>query len=355
MKILDNYIAKQIIVMILIVAFALLGFDLFFKLVEELKFVGRQQYTLSTAFIFLMLTIPSRLYAMFPWSALIGTLLGLGVLANHSELVVMRTASISVARITWAVLKAAFIVIFFVMVIGEGIAPITERLASDKKTSALSNGQTLQTDFGLWVRQGQAFIHVQTIRPDGALLAVGCYQFDAHRRLTKALFAERAVLVDNRWHLYQVSGTEFLHDKTRHFKEETQIMQNLLVPEILETAIVKHPERLSLPALFRTIQYRTKNALNTQTYELAFWTKVLQPLVILMMVFLAVPFVFGPLRTGTQGRRIAVGILVAFLFHTANNLFAPLAVVYQLPPILAVLSPIIAFSGIGIWMLYRAK
>ncbi len=355
MKILDRYIAKHIIVAILIVAFALLGFDLFFKLVDELKLVGRGQYTLSTTFLFLLLTIPSRLYAMFPWSALIGSLIGLGALANHSELVVMRTASISVARITWAVLKAAFVLMIVVVLLGEGVAPITERLASDKRTLALSGGQTIQTDFGLWVRQGREFVHVQTIRSNGELLGVTRYQFDEKRRLIKAIFAERALFSDNVWHLYQVQGTAFLVDKTTRFKTDTQMVKNLLEPEILETALVKHPERLSLPALFRTIQHRTKNALNTQSYELAFWTKVLQPVVILMMVFLAVPFVFGPLRTGSQGRRAVIGILVAFLFHTTNHLFAPLAVVYQLPPILAVLSPIVVFSGFGIWMLRRVK
>lgn len=355
MKILDKYIAKQIIVTIVIVAFALLGFDLFFKLVDELRIVGKGQYTLSRAFMFLILTIPSRLYAMFPWSALLGALIGLGALANHSELVVMRTATISVARITWAVLKAALVLMFFVVLVGEGVAPTTERLASDKRTLALSGGQTIQTDFGLWVRQGREFIHVKTIRPNGELLGVTRYQFDAHRRLIEALFAESAIQVDKDWRLNKVSGTQFLQDKTHSFKRGTQIIQSLLEPEILETAVVKHPERLSLLALFRVIQHRTKNALNTQTYELAFWTKILQPIVILMMVFLAVPFVFGPLRTGSQGRRIVVGILVAFLFHTVNSLFAPLAVVYQLPSIFAVLLPVVAFSGAGIWMLRRAR
>lgn len=355
MKILDNYIAKQIIITIVIVAFALLGFDLFFKLVDELKIIGRGQYTLTTAFVFLLLTIPTRIYAMFPWSALIGALIGLGALANHSELVVMRTATISVARITWAVLKAALIIMLFVVLLGEGIAPTTERLASDKRTLALSGGQTIQTDFGLWIRQGREFVHVQTVRPNGELLGVTRYQFDAHRRLTEALFAESAIQHDKVWQLNQVKGTNFLDNKTKSFKEDTKIVETLLEPEILETALVKHPERLSLPALFRTIQHRAKNALNTQSYELAFWTKILQPVVILMMVFLAVPFVFGPLRTGSQGRRIVVGILVAFLFHTLNNLFAPLAVVYQFPPVLAVLLPVIAFSGAGIWMLKRAR
>jgi len=243
----------------------------------------------------------------------------------------------------------------FVVLLGEGIAPMAERLASDKRTLALSGGQTIQTDFGLWIRQGSEFIHVQTVRGEEELFGVTRYRFDAERKLIEATFAQKAALIGETWHLSGVQGTRFLGDQTQSFNKETQTLKNLLEPEILETAMVKHPERLSLRALLRTIQHRSKNALTTQNYELAFWTKILQPVVIMMMVFLAIPFVFGPLRTGSQGRRIVVGILVAFLFHTLNNLFAPLAVVYQFPPIIAVLLPIIAFSGVGMWMLRRTK
>jgi len=353
MKILDKYIAKQIILTILVVALALLGFDLFFHLVHELKVVGKGQYSLPIALGFLALTMPTRLYMMFPWSALIGSLISLGVLANHSELVVMRTAGISVLRITWAVLKAALILLIFVVFLGEGIAPMTERWAQAKRTFALSGGQTIETAFGVWVRQGQEFIHIQTVRANGELQGVTRYQFDNNRKLKKAIFANKAVPDEDQWRLEQVKGTAFSEKGTQVFQEETQIIPHLLEPEILQTAAVKHPERLSLLALWRTIHHRLKNELNAENYELAFWSKIFQPIVILMMVFLAVPFVFGPLRSVSVGSKALVGIFVAFTFHTLNNLFAPLAIVYQLPPILAVLLPIVVFSGLGFWMLRR--
>jgi len=355
MKILDRYIAKQIIAMILIVAVALLGFDLFFTLVHELKVVGKGQYTLASALAFIAFTIPTRLYTMFPWSALIGALISLGALANHSELVVMRTAGVSVLRMTGFVLKAALILAVVAVFLGEGIAPVAERLAQNNRTLALSGGQTIETAFGLWVRQGQEFIHIRAVRANGELLGVTRYQFDSNRQLKEAIYAESAVPEGKGWRLNKVQGTQFTPKKTKAFRDETQFVANLLEVEILETATIKHPERLSLRALYRTIQHRLKNDLNAQTYELAFWTKILQPLVILMMVFLAVPFIFGPLRTVSMGFRIVVGICVAFLFHTLNNLFVPLAVVYQFPPFIAVLCPIIVFSGFGIWLLKRVK
>jgi len=355
MEILDKYIGKQIILTILVVAFALLGFDLFFTLVNELKMIGKGEYTLVVALIFLVLSIPGRLYNMFPWAALLGTLICMGALANHSELVVMRTSAISILRITGSVLKAALILIVFAVLIGEGVAPIAERFAQTKKTAALSGGQTVQTPLGLWVRHGQEFVHVQTVRGNGELLGVTRYQFDNKRRVTEALFAESAVRENKEWRLTNVKGTRFLDKKTTTFQEKTKILPQLLETEILEAAMVKHPERLSLLALWRTIQHRVKNELNTENYQFAFWTKIFQPVVILMMVFLAVPFVFGPLRSSSTGFRIVIGILVAFSFHTLNHLFGPLAVVYQVPAILAVLMPIILFSGIGFWMLRARK
>jgi len=358
MKIIDRYLAKQSIAAILLVSVALLGFDLFFTLVHELKVVGKAQYTLSMALNYLLLTAPTRLYAMFPWSALIGTLISLGALANHSELVVLRTAGVSVMRIGWAVLKGTFILLVVVLFLGEGIGPVTEKLAQNMRMSALSSGQTIETSDGWWLRQGREFIHVQSVKSDQNLLGLTCYQFDEERRLIRAFFAEKAEKVaeaGEEWILKNVQGTQFLSNKTKTFHQAEMKMTLVFDTEVLEASMMKHPERLSAAMLWRTIQNREQNALNVQTYQVAFWTKVFQPVVILAMIFLAIPFVFGPLRSVSMGLRIVVGILVAFSFHTLSNLFTSLAIVYQFYPLLAVLTPILILLLVAGWMVKRVR
>lgn len=355
MNLLDKYLAKQIISIILLVAVALLGIDLFFNLVNELKLVGRGSYSLFTALNYLFLTSPTRLYAMFPWSALIGTLVALGMLANHRELVVMRAASISVQRIAWSVIKAACILTVFVVILGEVVAPIGERIAQNKRSMALSGGQSIQTPYGLWIRNGHEFIHIKLVRANKELGGVTRYRFDSNRKLKEVSFAETAYKEKKGWKLNNVCGTKFTHNRTEKFKIDSILVDNLFDAEILETASVKHPERLSLRALWRTIHQRAKNELNAQNYELAFWSKIFQPFLILIMVFIAVPFVFGPLRQATMGFKILAGILVAYLFHTLNGMFAPLMLVYHVPPFLAVLLPLFAFGGLGFGLLKRVK
>jgi len=354
LPILDKYIAKQVILTILVVAVALLGLDIFFNVVNELKVVGRGQYTLKTLFIYLLLSSPTRIYVMFPWAALIGSLISLGSLANHSELVVMRASSLSVLRITWAVIKAALILTVFAVFLGEVLAPASERLAQQKRTFALSGGQTIETAYGLWVRQGQDFIHIQSVRANGELYGITRYQFDETRKLSNVTFANKAIRQGKSWRLEGIQATRFEPNKTVVVKQNEQLVSELLDPRILETAAVKHPEWLSLKALFHTIKHYAKNELNAQNYELAFYKKIFQPLVIILMVVLGVPFVFGPLRTANTGYRVLVGIFVAFLFHTLNGMLAPLALVYQVPPYIAVLLPIILFGSAGFWMLKKA-
>lgn len=354
--ILDRYIARHIIVVILIVALALLGLDIFFSFVNELRALGKGNYTLSTAINFLVLTAPSRLYAIFPWAALLGTLIGMGALANHRELVVMRTSTVSALRIIGSVLKGALILTFFVVILGEGFAPIGERMAQNKRTLALSGGQSIETLYGIWIRQGQDFIHIQTVKSIGELIGVTRYEFDSKQQLKEVTVAKTAIKQpDGAWQLNDIRGTRFFANHTEIIQEKTQQVAHLLETEILETAAVKHPEKLSLIALWRTIQHRSKNELNVQSYELAFWNKVFQPLLILLMVFLAMPFIFGPLRETSMGLRILVGIFVVYLFHTLNGLFAPLAMVYQAPPLLAVLTPLFLFASIGYFFVRKVK
>lgn len=163
MKILDRYIGQNILVTISIVTVALHGVDIFFYFVNELRTVGRGDYTLSVALVFILLSMPRKLYVVFPWAALLGSLLALGNLHKHGELVAMRVANVSVLRIAWAALKAGIILTALMFICGEVVSPYAERSAQNLRTAALSRGQAMQTQSGIWVRHNDEFIHVLSL------------------------------------------------------------------------------------------------------------------------------------------------------------------------------------------------
>ncbi len=133
MRILDRYIGRTVIAGMLLALFILLAVDVFFSFANEIQDLGKGRYTLGDVFTFVGLTIPRRVYEMFPMAALIGSLLSLGTLASSSELVAIRAAGVSVTRISLSVLKAGGILLVIAAAIGEWVAPWTEQIAQQRR------------------------------------------------------------------------------------------------------------------------------------------------------------------------------------------------------------------------------
>jgi lipopolysaccharide export system permease protein len=338
------------------VVMLLLGLELFFGMIQELKWVGKGNYTLGVAFSYLLMSLPTKLYQLLPWAACLGTLIGLGALAEHSELIAIRAVGISVFRISLSVLKALAIFVCVALLVGEGLAPYFEELASQRRTAAISGGQTLQTAYGVWTRHGDNFIHIQSVLPDDSLQGVTQYHFDANRHLTSVSFANTARLTKKgTWILNDIRETRFGGTHTSVFTREKETLTQLLEPALLKTTGMKHPEYLSLKALWKNIKHRSKHGLSATAYWVAWWSKLLHPLSMMVMGFLAIPFVFGPLRRANMGQKLMVGFLLGFVFFTLNKTIAPLAIVYPIPPLIAVSAPIVLFSLFGAYLIRRIR
>jgi len=73
------------------------------------------------------------------------------------------------------------------------------------------------------------------------------------------------------------------------------------------------------------------------------------------MLFLAIPFIFGPLRSVTMGLRLVSGVVVGFSFYMLNQFFGPFSLVYNVPPFVAALLPSLLFFIIGVFLMRRVR
>ncbi|MEP9317072.1 LPS export ABC transporter permease LptG [Pseudomonas sp. LABIM340] len=354
MRKLDRYIGTTVFVSILAVLGVILGLAELFAFVDQLGQIS-DTYTLGEALKFVLLTAPSRGYDMLPMAALIGCLVGLGTLASNSELTIMRAAGVSLQRIVWAVMKPMLVLMFAGILVGEYVIPYTETAAQSGRALAQSGNGSQSSKSGLWHRQGHEFIHINVVRPDGVLLGVTRYNFDDNRRLQSASFARQAVFENNQWQLQDVT-TSVLHSAEKRSEvvskpSETWNIQ--LSPQLLNT-VVMEPEALSITGLWNYIHYLQDQGLSSNRYWLAFWTKILQPLVTAALVLMAISFIFGPLRSVTLGQRVFTGVLVGFTFRIAQDLLGPSSQVFNFPPLLAVLVPAAICAFLGTLLLKRA-
>lgn len=349
------YIAKTILVTIFLAMTLFIGLELIFSLVNELRFVGTGSYTVGQAVLFILFSLPENISEIFPMAALVGTLMGLGLLASRSELIVMRSAGLSIPAIIFAVLKLSLLLVLITWVLGECIAPALDKLAYQQKAVALSGGQALRTSHGTWMREGNTFIHIQTMPSSHHLTGITRYEFDKNMQLSRSSVAKEGKYENNRWVLYGINETQFEEGRTERQYVESMTWLSHIDPEILSVVNVKDIDELSLVGLWQTIQYRKNNHLDTKPYQLAFWQKIVRPFATLVMMFLAIPFIFGPLRSSTMGLRMLVGVFVGFAFYTVNQLFGPMTLVYSFPPILGAWLPLFFFLGIGLLLLKRAR
>ena len=125
-----------------------------------------------------------------------------------------------------------------------------------------------------------------------------------------------------------------------------------LSPELLGVLLVE-PDRQSISGLYRFAQFFQSEGLDSSVYFLAFWKKVLQPLSTLVLVVLAVSFVFGPLREATMGYRVFIAIAIGIGFTTVQRMMEPISLIYGLSPLMAVLTPIVICAGFGFLLMRR--
>ena len=353
-KILDRYIAKTVLSAIGLVTLMLAGLQVFILFVSQLDDLGKADFGILQTTFFVLMQMPYQVYLFFPMASLLGCLIGLGVMANHSELIIMRAAGMSISQITKAVLKAAIIVVICVTALGETAVPFMSHYANDYKSSALSGGQSLRTAQGVWLRLGNDFISIGLVLPDNVWQNVYQFRFDSLHNLKIAREIREAKFSDNAWTAYDVKQTEFETDHTRVVNFTSLPWDLSVKPHILNISSTS-PDEMTLHELNRYLREQKRNQLNAHNYKFAFLQRIIQPFTTMVMMILAIPFIFGPLRSSTMGSKLLVGATVGFGFHIINHFFGPVSAVYQWPPELAALGPTFIFALIGLYLMKRVK
>lgn len=352
MRKIDNYVMQTVGSAIILVMVVVLSLDLIFGFIAELDDT-HGNYQTWQALLYVLMTLPRRIYDYLPLGAFMGCLVGLGSMASASELTVIRAAGVSIRRVVWSAMKPALVVVVLGLLIGEYLAPPFERMAQSQKAIAQGAGENIASARGIWHREGDTFIHLNAVQPDGVLYGVSLFHFKEARWMASATFAERAIYQGDHWELENAVTTHLAREHTRREIHATQRWDTGLSPDVLSVLIVK-PENLAISGLYTYASYLDAQGLSSATYWLAFWKKVLMPVGTAVMVLVAISFVFGPLRSVTMGFRVFTGLIVGLLFKYMQDFLGPMSLVFGFNPVLAILVPIAVSALVGIVLMRRA-
>jgi len=312
--------------------------------------IGRGDYGVMQASWNVLLTTPYQVYLFFPVASLLGSLLGLGHLANHRELIVMRSAGVSIARISLSVLKVAVVLIVTVTILGETLIPNMLSQARDQKMQAIEQRQVFRAGQGVWLRYQNDFLRLGQVSSDNTLLDVMQFHFDAEHKLRVVRKIDSLTYQQGQWQASGVLETQLDDDHSSARAMDKLTWDVPLNPRVLRVT-QREPDEMRIRELRDYLHTHEKQS--GTTYALAYWQRLVQPLTTVVMMLLAIPFIFGPLRASTMGAKLVTGISIGFGFHLMNRFLGPISQVLQWPAIIPALCPTLLFGMLSLVLIKR--
>lgn len=356
MRTVRRYVAREVFAASALVFCALLLLFAFFDFIQELSELGRGNYHLSLAALYVLLSLPGRAYEVLPVAALIGTLFALAQLVANAEYTVMRVSGVSLRNMALNLVRIGLVLSLLTFLLGEFVAPVSEQAAQRLRLKATSSSVVAQAfRSGLWVKDDTNFVNVSRIMPETVIHDVKIYEFDSQYRLRAISHASRGEYQrENLWRLQDVVQTRFEEDRTAVSRISEAYWRSVLSPSILNVLMVV-PEQMSLWELFSYLRHLRENKQDTSRYEIALWQKIVYPFAVLVMMVLALPFASFQVREGGVSAKVFAGIMLGLGFHLANRLFGHLGMLNAWPAIFSALVPTLAFLAAAVWMMWKAE
>ena len=334
---------------------ALVALFAFFDLLREIGRIGKRGYTFPDAVIYVGLSTPGHIYELLPLAVLIGGILALATLADHSELTVMRTASVSLRKLLLWLVSIGLIFTALTFFVGEYLAPVASKAAS--RHIAKAKSALLIGDFqsGVWIKDGRQVINVGAMLPDLSIQKIRVYEFKPDMRIERIIDSERGTYsVAGGWLLEGVTETQMQDNGVRRVLVEKKAEMpwlSKLNPDMLAVLMIK-PDEMSIAALNRYIEHLESNKQDAQRYVLARWSKYFSPFTCVAMMVIALPFALGSRRSGGVGIKIFTGIVLGLGYWFLNRIMGFLGDLYNLPGWLVVAMPsLLLFTGafVAVW------
>lgn len=359
----DLYIGRVVLGSVLLTWAVLVGLDAIISgLLTEMSDVGTGRYDVLAAATNVVYSIPRRAYMLFPTSAVIGALIGLGQLAASSELTVLRALGLSRRRISLSVILSLTLLTGLMVINGETLGPWSQRRADMLKAAAKSNDMIVAQFSGLWAREGDIFLNAQTGQErevDGRrsleLRDVRLFELAPDGRLSSVTLAGTAEHRDGEWILRDVERTTFgPRSATQTRKAEDRWKSRLDAAALAaNTRNLWRPRYMTGAELKKGIEYRERNGLDSSEFQEHYWGRWFYPLNVLVLCLLAVPFAFGSLRSGGMGKRLFMGIIFSLGFWLVQTQFVRLAGVFKFDYRVAYMLPILVMLGLSFWLFRR--
>jgi LPS export ABC transporter permease LptG/LPS export ABC transporter permease LptF len=360
-QILDVYVIRSWVFYFVVLLVAFIGIYIVFDFFQILSDVVRNHAGPRLVFDYYRYLSPQILYTMVPLSILVATLVNFSILTKTNQVIAIKSAGISLYRISLPVLFVAALLSAGMFVLGDEYLPRT-----NQRQDALRNqikGRPAQTHYRpdrQWIFGESSRIYNYRFFDSDRNLFAGLSVFEFGQpgfQLKRRIYATRAFWEPhiNGWVLEDGWTRELALDKvTAYMPFAVATFKELTEPPTYFKKEVRPSEQMSAFELRRYIDELSQSGFDVVRLSVQLYRKFSYPLIAFVVALIAIPFSFSMGRQGALSS-VALSIGIAVVYWSTSNLFEAMGNLSQLPPAVAAWSPDVLFGLGGVFLLLRVR
>ena len=223
------------------------------------------------------------------------------------------------------------------------------------KTFAKFRDYSMAGGRSAWAKDGDTILSVRRQSAENQYGGVYVFRFTPDHRLESVGRANSAHIdADNRWRLQNYRESKIHADRVTPSAAPTAQLQTNISSEFLGLATLS-PDALAVRDLWTYSQHLRMNGLDATSYETALWARIARTAAVAVIVMLAVPFAFGPMRSTGMGARTVVGVMIGVVFFLLARMLESGGAVFELPPFVIAWAPTVLLALITAVALARVR
>lgn len=358
MKILDKYILKEFFKFFVISFLAFIALFLIVDFFERIRMFLSHNASIAQMASYFLFSIPLIISYVVPPTVLLATLMTFSSLSRFNEITAIKANGVNIYRITLPVFVIASVIAVFYFYFTEFITPAAVQKTTYIKKMEVQKQKTLgffkQNE--IWYRGDNAIYNFKMFDiEENILYGVTINYLNPDISLMIRIDAQSAEWKNNQWIFHNLLTTRFDEKNNPVLEWSKEKIMNLAEKPDDFKVMQKDVEKMGYFELKQYVHKIQSEGYDVSKYRVDLHGKIAFPLVILILVFLAVPFSLREERSGGIMQSVGIGIMIGFSYWLVHAFFISLGKSEILPAILAAWSANILFGVTAAFLFYKVK
>lgn len=352
-KILPRYLAREFTQYFFLGLGAFSTIYLVVEFFERINAFLQNKAPMALMGAYFLYKIPSIIFQVAPAAILLSSIITLGLMSRHNEILAMKSGGISLGRIAFTILGVVLILYFILLGMSEYIVPFANEKVNMIQDLIIHKRKPLAIfkQNKLWIHSRQAIFNIQLYHPEKDLLeGITFYRFDPEFRLTERLDARSARWQEGRWIFSDVSRTHFSSEGFPVRRKYSELILTLPETPADFRIVEKNPAEMSYSELKEFVRKIEDDGYNSAKYRCAMHALFSYPFIGVIMAFLGIPIALSKERGAGVTRGIAFSILISFAYLVVFSFSLELGKAGTLPPFLSAWLGNFIFGLVGTYL-----